>query len=160
MDKPKYVYVVYIRTTPEKLWKALIEPEFTELYWSGVRFKSDWKVGSAVQMSDAEGTPADQGVVLRCEPPRVLSYSWHVEWHPEMKKEKPCRATFELDPQPNGVVRLTVTHDDFEPGSKVYEAIQGGWPPILSSLKSLLETGEPLSAEKFSIKKYLAAAAK
>jgi uncharacterized protein YndB with AHSA1/START domain len=156
MDKPQFVYTVYIRTTPEKLWQALIEPEFTQLYWSGMKLKSDWKVGSPVQMTDAEGAPADNGVVLRFEPPRVLSYSWHVSWHPELKNEPPCRATFEIGPAPQkGVVRLTITHDEFEVGSKTYEGVKHGWPAVLSSLKSLLETGEPLPAEKFSIREYL-----
>ena len=161
MDKPKFVYSIYVRTTPEKLWRALIDPEFTQLYWSGVSFKSDWKVGSPVQSFDAEGTPADAGVVLQYDPPRILSYSWQCAWHPELSKEKPCRATFEIEPQSQkGIVRLTITHDDFEVGSKVYEGVQHGWPQVLSSLKSLLETGEPLSAEKFVIKQYLAQGAK
>lgn len=161
MDKPEFVYSIYVRTTPETLWQALIDPKFTQLYWSGVRFKSDWKVGSPVQSFDAEGTPADAGVVLQYDPPRILSYSWHCAWHPELSKEKPCRATFEIEPQSQkGIVRLTITHDDFEIGSKVYEGVQHGWPQVLSSLKSLLETGEPLSAEKFVIKQYLAQGAK
>jgi uncharacterized protein YndB with AHSA1/START domain len=156
MDKPKFVYAIYIRTTREKLWRAIIEPEFTERYWSGVKFKSDWKVGSPVQMYDAEGAPADTGVVLKCEPPRILSYSWHVAWHPEMKKEKPCRATFEIEPGPQkGIVRLTITHDEFEVGSKTYEGVKNGWPQVLSSLKSLLETSEPLDSTKFIIREYL-----
>jgi len=156
MDKPKFVYTVYIRTTPEKLWHALIDPEFTQKYWSGVKFVSDWKVGSSVQMTDAEGAPADSGVVLKCAPPRLLSFTWHVGWHPDMKKEPPCRATFEIEPAPQkGVVRLTITHDEFEVGSKTYEGVKNGWPAILSSLKSLLETGEPLDSNKFIIREYL-----
>ena len=157
MDKPKFVYAVYIRTTQEKLWQALTDPEFTQKYWAGVKFVSDWKVGSKVQMLDAEGTPADSGVVLKYEPPRLLSFSWHVGWHPELKKEPHSRATFEIAPGPQkGVVRLTITHDEFEPGSKTLEGVSQGWPSILSSLKSLLETGEPLDSTKFIIREYLA----
>ena len=157
MDSPKFVYVVYIRTTPEQLWQALTQPEFTQQYWSGITLKSDWKLGSRVQMFDFEGTPADEGEVLRWEPPRVLSYSWRVPWHPDFKDERPCRVTFQIDRQPQKeIVRLTVTHDDFDPASKVLQAVSNGWPPILSSLKSLLETGQPLPGEKFSIKQFLA----
>jgi len=160
MDKPHYVYVTYIRTTPEKLWTALTDPEFTKMYWSGMKPKSDWKVGSPVVWSDEDGTPGDKGEVLRSDPPRVLSYSWHIAWHPEMRKERPCRVTFEIEPQTQkNVVRLTVTHDEFEPGSKVYEGIKQGWPVVLSSLKSLLETGEDLKFGAFRIKQHLATAA-
>ena len=156
MDRPKFVYTVYIRTTPEKLWQGLIDPEFTEKYWSGVKLVSDWRVGSKVQMTDAEGAPADSGTVLKFEPPRLLSFTWHVGWHPEMGKEPPSRATFEIAPaQQKGVVRLTITHDEFEFGSKTYEGVSNGWPVVLSNLKSLLETGEPLDTNKFTIRETL-----
>ena len=161
MDKPKFVYAIHIRTTPEKLWQALIEPEFTQVYWGGVTLKSDWKIGSPVQSFDSEGTPADTGVLLEFDPPKTLSYSWSVAWHPEFKKEHPSRVTFSITPGiPKGVVLLTVTHEDFEAGSKVYEAVSHGWPAILSGLKSLLETGEQLDSSRFSIKQYLAQSAK
>src|SRR5262245_30462917 len=124
MDKPKFVYAIYIRTSPETLWQALIEPEFTKRYWGGVTLKSDWKVGSPVESFDSEGTPADAGVLLVFDPPRTLSYSWSVDWHPEFRKERSSRVTFEIKPGPEeGIVLLTVTHEDFEVGSKVYEAV-------------------------------------
>jgi uncharacterized protein YndB with AHSA1/START domain len=100
--------------------------------------------------------PADSGTVLKFEPPRLLSFTWHVGWPPEMKKEPPCCATFEIAPAPQkGVVRLTITHDEFEVGSKTDEGASQGWPMILSNLKSLLETGEPLDTDNFIIHEYL-----
>jgi uncharacterized protein YndB with AHSA1/START domain len=84
----------------------------------------------------------DTGEVLEYRPNRRLACTWHVEFHEEFRREKPSRATFELEPR--GEVKLTITHDDFEPGSKVYAAISGEWPMVLASLKSLLETGKPL----------------
>jgi uncharacterized protein YndB with AHSA1/START domain len=91
------------------------------------------------------GVASDTGHVLKCEPYRLLSYSFHVEFHEVFRRERPSRVTFELEPIGNEV-KLTVTHDEFEPGSKVLEAVGNGWPLILASLKSLIETGAPLAA--------------
>jgi len=144
MDKPKFVYVTFIATTPEKLWKALTDGEFTRRYWAGIRWKSDWKVGSKVECRFPDGRLGNSGVVLEFDPPRRLSYTWHVEFHAAMSKEPASRVTYEL--QPDGeVVKLTLIHDQFEPGSVVYDGIREGWPGVLASLKSFLETGSGLA---------------
>lgn len=143
MDKPRYVYVTYIATTPEKLWAALTAPEFTERYFYKTRVESEWKPGSPVTYRMDEGRIAVHGEIIHCEAPRCLSMTWHVDYNLEMKRERPSRVTFELEPI-GGVVKLTTTHDEFEPDSKVYPEIREGWPGILCSLKSLLETGKPL----------------
>lgn len=154
----EFVYVTYIHTTPEELWRALTEPAFTVRYW-GAELKSDWKVGSPVLWREEQfwGEFRDLGqVVLESEPHRKLSYSWH-NYQPEFKEmfgwtderfaeltaEKRSKVTFEIEPE-GPVVKLTVTHDGFEPGSEMLRAISGGWPGILANLKTLLETGEPL----------------
>jgi uncharacterized protein YndB with AHSA1/START domain len=142
MSKPDFVYVTYIRTTPEKLWQALTDGEFTQRYWFGRRIESDWKVGGRVTLWH-EGKVSDSGKVLECDPPRRLCYSFHVEFVEGLRAEPPSRVTFELE-KLGEQVKLTLTHDRFEPGSKVLEKVATGWPRILSSLKSLLETGQAI----------------
>ncbi|KQW21951.1 ATPase [Afipia sp. Root123D2] len=145
MSKPEFVYTTFIKTTPEKLWHALTDTEFTRSYWFGCSLSSDWKVGSRMHM-DRDGKVVNECVVLESDPPRRLSYSWHSIFDDEMKKERPSRVTFVLEPN-GSAVKLTVTHEDFAEGSKVLPSISGGWPLVLSSLKSILETGQPLDFE-------------
>jgi uncharacterized protein YndB with AHSA1/START domain len=141
MSEPKFVYVTYIATTPEQLWRALTDGAFTRQYWFGTTIESDWARGSRVVFR-SDGDVHDSGEVLEYEPYRRLAYTWHVEFHEVFRREKPSRVTFELEAM-GAEVKLTVIHDDFEPGSKVREAVSNGWPLVLSSLKSLLETGRP-----------------
>jgi uncharacterized protein YndB with AHSA1/START domain len=144
MSEPKFVYVTYIATTPQALWQALTDGAFTRRYWFGTTVESDWTVGSRVTFR-SNGELHDSGEVLEYEPYRRLSYTWRVEFHEVFRRERPSRVTFELEPV-GGEVKLTVTHDEFEPGSKVFGAVSNGWPLVLSSLKSLLETGHALAA--------------
>jgi uncharacterized protein YndB with AHSA1/START domain len=139
----KFVYVTYIRTTPEKLWEALVTPEFTKQYWMGVSQISDWKVGSPWKLVFEDGRIADTGQVLEVDPPRRLVVSWQNEFRPELKEEGHSRATFDIE-NAGTVVKLTITHEIDKEGSKLIEAVSGGWPGILSSLKTLLETGKAL----------------
>jgi uncharacterized protein YndB with AHSA1/START domain len=138
----KFVYVTYIRTTPDELWEALIKPEFTRAYWCDTWQDSDWKVGSPWRVMIPDGRVADSGEVLEIERPRRLVLSWRNEFT-EMKAEGYSRATFELEPV-GETVKLTVTHEMDRDGSKFIAAVSTGWPHILSSLKSMLETGKPL----------------
>ena len=139
----KFVYVSYIRTTPEKLWDALTKPEFTRSYWWGVWQDCDWKVGSPWRMLYPDGRTTDSGEVLEIDRPHRLVLAWRNENKTELKAEGYSRATFELE-QMGGSVKLTVTHAIDRDGSKFIEAVSNGWPMILASLKSLLETGESL----------------
>jgi uncharacterized protein YndB with AHSA1/START domain len=143
MADDRFIYVTYIRTTQEKLWAALREPEFTHQYFFGVTLESDWKPDSAWRMVHPEGKVTDSGKVLEIDPPRRLVLSWRNEFMPELTAEGYSRATFELETQ-GDMVKLSVLHEIAKPGSKLIEAVSGGWPIILSSLKSLLETGKPL----------------
>ena len=143
MSKPAFVYVTYIATTPEKLWQALIDEDFIAQYWGGTRLKSDWTLGSTIEFITAEGKLTDTGVILEIDPPRRLSFSWHV-MHEFAKGEPDSRVTWELVPV-GATVKLTLTNDRFEPGSKVLEAVSSGWPMIISCMKTLLETGSPLA---------------
>lgn len=152
-----FTYVTYIRTTPDRLWDALTAPEFTERYWGAV-LHTDWRVGSSILWEELGQEPKDMGqVVLVADRPRVLSYSWHPAqpehrahhgWTDEqmaaLADEPVSQVTFTIDDAGPGTVRLTVLHDGFAPGSLMLEAVSGGWPGLVASLKSLLETGEPL----------------
>ncbi|HEV8392331.1 MAG TPA: SRPBCC family protein [Dongiaceae bacterium] len=147
-EKPSFSYVTDIATTPEKLWQALTDGALTQRYWYGRRVASDWKVGSPVtfwyEAADGEAV-SDRGIVLESKRPRRLSYTFHVEFIDELRDAHPSRVTFDIEPAGDGS-KLTLTHDGFEPGSKILEACRDGWPAILGSLKSLLETGEALAA--------------
>jgi uncharacterized protein YndB with AHSA1/START domain len=143
MKKDQVVYVTYIRTTPEKLWKALIEPEFTRQFWCNTTQESEWKPGSSWKILMPDGRVADSGEVLEIEPPRRLVLKWRNEFRPELKAEGYSRLTYELEKEGNSV-KLTVIHEMEKEGSKFIEAVSSGWPHILASLKSLLETGESL----------------
>jgi len=143
MASSRFVYVTYIRTTPAKLWQALIDPEFTRQYWAGTRQESEWKPGASWRIMIPDGRVGDSGEVLEIEPGRRLVLSWRNEFIPEMRAEGYSRLTYELEPMGESV-KLTVIHEMDKPGSKLIEAVSSGWPHILASLKSLLETGESL----------------
>ena len=151
MNKPEnkstFVYVAYIRTTPAKLWRALIEPEFTKQFWAGTWQECDWKVGAPWRIMISDGRVGDNGEVLEVEPHKRLVLSWRNEFKPELREEGYSRLTYLLE-QDGDMVKLTVTHEIDRPQSKLIEAVSGGWPLILASLKSLLETGQSLEATR------------
>ena len=160
VDRPEFVYTTYIRTTPEQLWRGLTDPAFTRRYW-GLALESDWKDGSTVtvKLDKNNVTIADPAqVVLESDPGRRLSYTWHTftpQWaaaydisdedRARFAAEPRSKVTFEIEPM-GDYVRLTVVHDGFEPGSAVLAGISQGWPLLMSSLKTLLETGDALLA--------------
>jgi uncharacterized protein YndB with AHSA1/START domain len=138
-----FVYVTFIRTTPERLWSALTNSEVMKEYWFGMHQESNWRVGSAWKLVFADGRVADTGEVVEVNPPKRLVLKWHNQFRPELKAEGPARCTYELEAV-GDAVKLTITHSIDRPASKVIEAVAGGWPRILSNLKSFLETGETL----------------
>lgn len=139
-NSSSFVYVTYIRTTPEQLWTALTTPEFIRQYWFGMTIETDWQPGSPWQLIFTDGRIADTGEVIEFDRPRRLVLKWRNEFRPEVKAEGYARCTMELEPV-NGAVKLTITHTIERTGSKFIEAVSGGWPRILSNLKSLLENG-------------------
>ncbi len=143
MDKPRFVYVTYIAATPEKIWNALIDAEMTTQYWQHVNV-SDWQPGSRWEhrRDGKDGAVQLVGKVIESSPPRRLVLTWAFPAD-EARKEKHTRVTFELEPV-GTVVRLTVTHDQLEAGSDMLKGITQGWPKVLSSLKSLMESGRAL----------------
>ena len=141
MTNSQFVYVTYIRTTPERLWAALTSPEFMKQYWSGTHFDSEWKTGSSWRMVLRDGRVADAGDVVEVDPPKRLVLRWRHELRPELKSEGYSFCTMELEPMASAV-KLTITHMMDRAESKLIEAVADGWPRILSNLKSLLETGK------------------
>lgn len=143
MAESKFVYVTYIRTTAEKLWRALTEPEFTRLYWMATTQESEWKPGSSWRVLFADGRVADSGEIVEIESARRLVLNWRNEFLPELTEEGYSRMSYEFEAA-GEAVKLTVTHTMDRSESKFIAAVATGWPMILSSLKSLLETGESL----------------
>jgi len=142
-----FVYVTYIRTAPVNLWAALTNPELTRKYWFGIHHDTDWKAGSPWKMMFPDGRVADAGEVVEAEPPRRLVLKWRNEFRPELKAEGYSQCVFEIEPV-GDTSKLTVTHSIDRDPSLFIEAVSGGWPRILSNLKSLLETGEVALPEK------------
>jgi uncharacterized protein YndB with AHSA1/START domain len=162
-----FTYMTYIHASPEQVWRGLTEPALTKLYWrhhmAGPKtFRSDWKKGSPWDLEHKEVglvVSDPEQVILESDPCRRLAYTWHSftpEWASEVgmdeatagawRSEPRSVVTFDIEDVSPGVVKLTVTHDGFLPGSRVLEAISNGWPAVLSSLKTLLETGAALPA--------------
>ncbi|MGO0061291.1 SRPBCC family protein [Brevibacillus fluminis] len=146
MENLSFVYATYIATTPETLWEALTTSSYTEAYFFGTSIESDWQIGSTVAYS-RNGEVTDHGIILACEPHRLLSFTWnHVADRSE--RTEPSRVTFTLK-QMDAVVKLTLVHENLHPHDIVdredtFEGLNNGWPAILSNLKSLLETGKTL----------------
>jgi DNA-binding transcriptional ArsR family regulator len=158
VENLEFVYTTYIRTTPERLWQALTEPSFTRRWWQ-TTFETDWTVGSPMIWDNHGIIVADpEQIVLESNPYRRLAYTWHTftpefnermedELLAKLSSERRSRVAFEIEPV-GDTVKLTVIHDDFEPGSTAATMVRNGWPIFLSSLKTLLETGEPLASTR------------
>ncbi len=144
MNKPVFVYTSYIASSPEKVFKALTDTDATAKFWFGNAATSDWKVGSPIQFH-RDGKLILQGTILDNDPPRRLSYTFQSMHEPYNGKEAPSRVVFELEQQKDQV-KLIVTHDEFPKGTQIFSAISNGWPLVLSSLKSYVETGRVLRA--------------
>ena len=141
MARSTYVYVTYIRTTPQRLWSALTDDsQFMKQYWFGIHCESQWTAGSAWTMLSLDGNVLDAGTILESEPPKRLVIRWQHQSRPELKAEGDSRCTIELE-QMGAAVKLTITHTIEREPSRLIEAVSGGWPKIISNLKSLLESG-------------------
>jgi len=140
MARSTFVYVTYIRTTPEKLWSALTDPEFMRQYWFGMHGESRWTPGTSWKLVSGDGQVFDAGEIVEAEAPRRLVIRWQNQMKPELKAEGASLCTIELEPT-GTAVKLSITHTIEREPSKLIEAVSGGWPKVVSNLKSLLETG-------------------
>ncbi len=160
-----FTYTTYIHATPERVWQGLTDPAVTRRYWRHQRagektFRSAWKKGSTYDLAHEEVglvVSDPEQVILESDPYRRLAYTWHTftsEWAAKVgmdeatadawRAEPRSKVAFDIEDTGPGVVKLTVIHDSFEPGSDVLQAISNGWPAVLASLKTLLETGTAL----------------
>jgi uncharacterized protein YndB with AHSA1/START domain len=140
MARSTFLYVTYIRTTPQQLWSALTDPGFMKQYWFGMHCESTFTTGAPWKLVNDSGEVWDAGEIVEADPPRRLVIRWEHQMRPELKAEGASLCTMELQPE-GQAVKLTITHSVERDGSKLVEAVSGGWPKILSNLKSLLETG-------------------
>lgn len=148
MARSTFVYVTYIRTTPERLWSALTDTEFIKQWWFGNYAECEWSVGSAWKNFYPDGRLTDAGEIVQADPPRRLVICWRHQDKPELAAEGDSYCTMEVEPF-STAVKLTVTHTiECEP-SKFIAAVSGGWPKVLSNLKSVLETGAPAIQEPY-----------
>ena len=148
MARSTFVYVTYIRTTPEKLWSTLTDGEFMKQYWFGVRCESRWTAGSPWKLVYGDGHVSDTGEIIEAEPPRRLVIRWQNRAKPELEAEGASLCTMELEPF-GTTVKLSITHTIERERSKLIEAVSGGWPKVISNLKSLLETGAIVLQEPY-----------
>ena len=136
------VYSVFIKATPEQIWEGITNPEFTEKYFYASRVEL---ANGRRRAFGPEGELWGDEAILEEDPPRRLVHGWRALYDPELAEEATSRVTWEIDPQEGGISRLTVTHDQLEGAPKTAESVAGGWMYVLSGLKTLLETGEPLA---------------
>jgi uncharacterized protein YndB with AHSA1/START domain len=141
-----FVYVTFIRTTPERLWSALTDVNQMKEYWFGMHIKTEWKTGAEWQMIFPDGQVADTGEILELERPKRIRLKWRNEFRPELKAEGFALCTLEIEPV-GAAVRLTIMHTIERADSNFIRAVSEGWPKILSNLKSLLETGRVVLTE-------------
>ena len=148
MARSTFVYVTYIRTTPDELWAALTDVEFMKQYWFGNYCESEWTAGSSWQMKYPDGRVVDSGEIVEADRPRRLVIRWQHQYKPELKAEGDSTCTMELEPS-GSAIKLSITHSIERDPSQLINAVSGGWPKVLSNLKSLLETGKVALQEPY-----------
>jgi uncharacterized protein YndB with AHSA1/START domain len=155
--KPAIVYTIYIAATPEKVWQALTTAEFSRQYFSGFAIEADLKVGGTFIARAPDGAVHISGEVIECDPPKKLTITWNVNWPALVEKLGPTLVTYEIEPA-GDAVRLTMLQShDHEISDDILSGGRAGWPAILSSLKSLLETGQALAIKMAPPQRMLAA---
>ena len=148
MPRSTFVYVTYIRTTPPELWSALTDAEFMKQYWFGSHCESDWTAGSSWKLKHPDGRVVDAGEIVEADPPRRLVIRWQHQHKPELAVEGASLCTMELEPI-GAAVKLSITHTIERDPSKFIESVSGGWPKVLSNLKSLLENGSAVLRDPY-----------
>jgi uncharacterized protein YndB with AHSA1/START domain/DNA-binding transcriptional ArsR family regulator len=147
-SRPQQVYRVFIKSSPEAVWEAITNADFTARYFYGSRIESTLVDGSSFTYHNADHSDVlVNGVVLESHPPNRLVHTWRMLYRPDLAADPPSRLTWEIEAQPGGICSLTVTHDEFESETPTFREVAGGWSFVLSGLKTLLETGVPLKSD-------------
>ena len=155
--KPATAYTIYIAATPEQVWQALTSAEFSKKYFFGNAVELEPRVGGAFIVRQADGSLHISGEVFECDPPRKLTVTFNVNWPELIEKLGPTLVTYEIEPA-GDAVKLTMTESHDRPLSDdILSGGRQGWPAILSSLKSLLETGQPMVIKMAPPRRMLAA---
>jgi uncharacterized protein YndB with AHSA1/START domain len=141
----RLVFQIYIRATQDQVWEAITQTEFRRQYFYGSTIESTFEPGSSLRSLGPEGELWEDDTVLECEPPRLLSHTWRSLWDPSAADEPPSRVTWTVEAQDGGFTKLTVVHDQLEKSPATAQSVSGGWAFIISGLKSVLETGAPLT---------------
>jgi uncharacterized protein YndB with AHSA1/START domain len=145
MGAPQHVFELYIRATPERVWQAITDPAMTQIYYFSSLVESDFAVGSPINYKQPDGSLDIEGEVLEADPPRKLVHSFSTRW--EANDDPPTTVTWEITPMGSETCLLSVVHGGFTSENATFESVKGGWPMILSGLKTLVETGEKLKIE-------------
>ena len=145
MGAPQHVFELYIRATPERVWQAITDPAMTQIYYFNSLVESDFAVGSPINYKQPDGSLDIEGEVLEADPPRKLVHSFSTRW--EANDDPPTTVTWEITPMGSETCLLSVVHGGFTSENATFESVKGGWPMILSGLKTLVETGEKLKIE-------------
>ncbi len=143
MDTPEHIYQVYIRCTPEAAWNAIVDGDVTVQYFYGTRIESSFEPGASMRYTYPDGTVAADGEIISFDPPKRLEYTFHPRWDPDLDAAGPVRQVWLVE-EANGVTKLTVELWDIDPAGKTFAEFTGGIPYIVSGMKSVLETGQPL----------------
>jgi uncharacterized protein YndB with AHSA1/START domain len=146
-EEPRQVYELFIRARPERIWDGITRPEFTSRYFYEGHLRSTLAPGSPIEFLTADGQSMVDGEVVEADPPRRLVHTWRMLYDPKLAADAPSRVSWEIEPVDGGVCKLTVVHDQFQPGSPTFQEVAGGWTLVLSGLKTLLETGEPMQQQ-------------
>ena len=143
-DSPRHVYQAFIQATPEQVWQALTDGDFTRRYFFGSVIKGPMTTGSDYVYDDAEtGDRLVEGKIVEADPPRRLVMTWSILYDPELASDRPSRVSWEIERRGKACL-LTAIHDDFDGETATFREVAGGWAQVISSLKTLLETGKPL----------------
>ncbi len=140
------IYRVFIKASAQQIWDAITKPEFTTRYFHGARVDTTAKTGATLRYYGPDDSLWGDDVVIEADPPRKLVATWTALWDPDTATEEPSRVTWEIDERDGGMCLLTVVHDRLEGAPNTAAKVSGeGWMMVLSGLKTLLETGEPLA---------------
>lgn len=144
----RLVFQIYIRATPEQVWQGITQTEFRRQYFFGSTIESSLEPGSPLRSHGPDGELWEDDTVLECDPPRLLSHTWRSLWDPAAAGEAPSRVTWRIEEQEAGITKLTVVHDRLEDSPATARGVSGGWALVISGLKTVLETGSPLSGSR------------
>ena len=144
----RLVFQIYIRATAEQVWQAITETEFRRQYFFGSTIETTFEPGTPLRSHGPDGELWGDDTVLECDPPHLLVHTWRSLWDPEAAAEPPSRVTWRVEEQDGGLTKLTVVHDELEQSSATSRSVSGGWALVISGLKTLLETGAPLTTSR------------